>query len=371
VKRRRGYMKKKILVLGTTGDDTNIIIRCLREVLDKYEITVMVDSRYKSTVLTCYGKIKFKYCKDLVYDESILSTMISHCKENDVVIPTGFDSLKFVSLYYEHIKKYITTIPLPRYDLIINLDDKFSFSTFCDEHIYPHPYTKIGSYFFENEGSWTNYPVLFKHRLGAGKEGINLVRNLDEAIEAKKSYVHQDDFVVQEFIDGVDIAFNGFCKNGELLGWSIQSFISTTINGRQRLRLSKFINCDKIFSISSSIVIKLRYSGPINIDFRYSRQDNKYYIIEVNPRFWANTHYSLIDGVNFVDIAINASEVRECIKPEGSGKVWGSPIKTAVAIFVFRKWELFQCLLFQSLKQLAMTINDQADLAYSKWIVKR
>lgn len=356
-------------MIGTSAGDVNIFVRCFRNVIGKYEITVLVEQEYIKDVMTCFGKIKLISIAELTIDcfERYLK---DYSGDFDILMPSGFESIKFVTSFKDRLACYINIIELPEMMLIEELDDKLSFFNFCTTHKLPHPETVSGQEFFEKNIFRKKFPILLKHRKGAGKQGIRLVDS-PEDLQNGSEYIYAEDYIVQEYLQGCDFAFNAFCKNGLIVAWTVQQFTSVNILGRDRLRLSTFVKNTDLYLLADNLINLTHYSGPINIDFRYVPTVKKYYFIEVNPRFWANTHYSLIDGVNFVDIALRSNPSADIMKPLCSGKTWGKPVKTLILIIFFLKFDLIRCLLSQSMLQFKVDCLDRLDNLFSRYMAVR
>ena len=357
-------MKTRVLLLGTTAGDVNIFVRCFREVADKYEVTILVEPQHLPKVMTNFGAIAIKQVHELSIN-CLVDYLDNYAHNHDILMPSGFDSVKLIAGNVDRLSVFIRLLALPDSALIDELDDKLSFARYCETHGLPHPVTTAGTDYFNGAQSRMSFPLLLKHRLGAGKQGIRLVRTPAEVHTGRESSMAEE-FIVQEYLSGYDFAFNGFCRNGSIISWSIQKFHSVRILGRDRLRTSTFVGNDEIRALAEKLISMTDYSGPINIDFRYVPDENRSYFIEVNPRFWANTHYSLIDGVNFVDSALDSDIT--CVQPQHAGRTWGEPIKTIVLMICFLRFDLMRVLLSQSVLQLKIEMIDRLDSLYSRYM---
>jgi predicted ATP-grasp superfamily ATP-dependent carboligase len=69
------------------------------------------------------------------------------------------------------------------------------------------------------------------------------------------------------------------------------------------------INCDILHEISKSIINYLNWNGPLMIEFKFDHALNKYYLIELNPKFWGSLDLSYAIGLNFgktlIDLFLN------------------------------------------------------------------
>ncbi|MDD2736001.1 MAG: ATP-grasp domain-containing protein [Desulfuromonadaceae bacterium] len=362
-------MKTRVLMLGTNAGDANIFVRCLREVAHKYEVTILLEPQQIPHVMTNFGRFAVIPVREISAD-CLFEYLNKNAQSHDILLPSGFGSVKLISAHVERLSHLIRIVSLPDAALIEELDDKLTFAHYCTTHEMPHPVTIGGTDFFANMPHGMTFPLLLKHRLGAGKQGIRLVHSPEDACAGSESKVAEE-FIAQEYLSGSDFAFNGFCRDGAIISWSIQRFHSVKILGRDRLRISTFVKNDAIYDLAKKLITMAGYCGPINIDFRYVSATDRYYFIEVNPRFWANTHYSLIDGVNFIDVALDAGIAAGSVQPQHSGKAWGEPTKTFVLMICFFRYGLLRFLLSQSALQLKIELIDNLDRLYSRYIAGR
>ncbi|MBT0662722.1 ATP-grasp domain-containing protein [Geobacter pelophilus] len=359
-------MKTRVLLFGTTADDINIFVRCFREVAHKYEVTILLEPHNYANVMTNFGRIALSPLNEFSAD-CLIEYLQKYAHLYDVLMPSGFCSVKLISASIDRLYNFIRVVELPDFALINELDDKLNFAHYCSSHGLPHPATIAGKDFFKDMDSFKKFPVLLKHRLGAGKQGIRLAKTPEDALAGPESDIAED-YIVQEYLLGHDFAFNGFCRNGSIVSWTVQKFHSISILNRDRLRISTFVKNDQIFFWAEKLIAMTKYSGPINIDFRYIPAEESNYFIEVNPRFWSNVHYSLIDGVNFVDIAIDPEIPANRIKPLHAGKTWGEPIKTLILMVCFFQFGLLRYILSQSMLQFKIGVLDRLDRMYSRYV---
>lgn len=250
----------------------------------------------------------------------------------DIVLPTGFDSLKFISHFYDQISKFVKVIPVAALETIKTLGDKYEFAKFCEHNNIPHPKTYLLSDINQIKTNQVpvKYPLLTKPLLMSANKGIikfddpeSLLKYLSVANADQSNALP---LLLQEYIPGHVIDFNGFADNGHLCAWTIQQFISIARQGSDPLRWIQFLKNDTVFDIGRQIVQKTNYSGPINMDLMIDERSGRVVTIEVNPRFWANTYVSICDGVNFPDAAIQYTFDHSYIKqPRYSNCIWGSP----------------------------------------------
>lgn len=334
---QRGKIVKRILVLATnTSDAKSVALWGLREASHQ---CLAIGNLSKNAALKDYPLCRKFYAIPEEYSfekksPEIVPLIKKVAEENDidVICPSGFESIKFLSLFQDKIAQIKSCVPVPALETINTLSDKYTFASFCRDHGIPHPAT----YLLEdinvvNENRLpVKFPLLTKPlRMSAGR-GIYTFKRKEELLgylgTQKEDGSNALPLLLQEFIPGFDIDFNGFGHNGFLSAWTIQKFIEIPRKGKKPLRWLQFLKNDEILRIGKTIIEQTRYSGPIHVDLRVDERDGKAYSIEVNPRFWASTFASIIDGVNFADVAVEcAFEPRYQKTPRYACRIWGSP----------------------------------------------
>jgi predicted ATP-grasp superfamily ATP-dependent carboligase len=229
------------------------------------------------------------------------------------------------------------------------------------------------------------FPLLTKPLNRAGGIGIHRFEGLDSL----RAYLSDTDqrynqlpIILQEFIEGDDIDFNGYAVGGEVVAWSIQRHIACESAPGSGLSGRQFVCEERVFDLGRRIVRAANYEGPLHVDMRISRQTRKLYAIEVNPRFWESVVASICDGVNFGDVAVQAAfSANRRWSPKCSGTIWGNP-KAALknwlrnrnrnAFNYLRRHSLFQLrhILHQKKIESHLAMNRSYDPLYQEEIVE-
>lgn len=248
-------------------------------------------------------------------------------------MPSDFESLQFVSRTGKFLEQHTAVIPVPDMEMIRQLDDKFDCYVYLQNHGLDNPKTiKLDKLteLPETSSKEFDFPVLLKPRIAAGGKGIVKFRTLfdiDEFLDAENvAETAGDNYLLQEFIDGVDYCFNGYAYKGKLKAWTVFRYVEFDDKNSKGLFV-EFIQDEEILDAGTRILEITQYTGPIVIDFIKTKTDNKLYVIEINPRFGNNTHYSIRDGVNFPDVGIQlAANANFTVTPLNSA-LWSCSIK--------------------------------------------
>ena len=100
--------------------------------------------------------------------------------------------------------------------------------------------------------------------------------------------------IVQEFVDGADVAASVYCDHAE-----IKAFI---IHRRKRETYFTF-ESDAIRADVEKIVAATKAHGILNFDMRIAKNGAVYWL-ECNPRFFFWVHMALLAGIPFVEFGL-------------------------------------------------------------------
>lgn len=254
----------------------------------------------------------------------------------DVLLPSSFDCIRICSAYRERIEAEVSVVPTPDLETVAELDDKGRFFEFCRRTGLAHPDSWLLDDLEElRAGAFDGlpFPVIAKPTLGAGGEGLTVLRSASELsahfLEGDAPGAATLPVLLQDYFEGEDIDFNGFAVDGVLSAGSVMR--TRFYEGKPAYTITDFIQNDDVFALGEGIVRAARYSGPLNIDMRIRADDGTVQLIEVNPRFWARVMYSLIDGINFIDLAIRSATDRTVRKnSDATGAQWPSDLSAAL-----------------------------------------
>jgi predicted ATP-grasp superfamily ATP-dependent carboligase len=152
--------------------------------------------------------------------------------------------------------------------------------------------------------AWSHYGTL-------RETGMDRVLILESASELLESYSKLEaagspDVLLQEYIPGGPDSvwmFNGYFDEGSdcLLGYTGQKI-------RQHppytgfATLGSCVDNEVVESVTKRLMKEIGYRGPLDIGYRFDARDNKYKLLDVNPRMGGT--FRLFVGENGMDVAI-------------------------------------------------------------------
>lgn len=133
-----------------------------------------------------------------------------------------------------------------------------------------------------------DYPVVLKQRSGQGGRDIIVAKNSNEANEYLSKF---GEVLCEEFIEGSEISIEVLGFNNEYLPLVPVYKGETTLEGTHPLNKVRSapaeidgLNNEMVRKIAYKIAKSLKSEGIIDIDFIFSKKDNKLYALEINTR---------------------------------------------------------------------------------------
>jgi predicted ATP-grasp superfamily ATP-dependent carboligase len=301
---------------------------------------ILGNREYHSELISIFGNdrvIHFPMTRlnEPIGDDKQLFSVLEDLPNSYIIVPTDFQSLKFLSKYSKHFGKHILC-PHVDVDKLIYLDDKFNIREIAFECGVFSP-TEYGE--VELEKVDRAKKLVIKPRLGDGSSGVYFSKNKMDAINYLYSLSadKRRDQVIEDYISGEDFYYYGICRKGKVL-------ISAIIKpGTLKYLGIHFVSNDEIEENARKIVEHFDYSGPITIDFRVENGTNIVYLIEINPRNGSNIHLFNLGNVNWLFELAKMSENSD-FNPQ-TRKVLASKFKCYLGItwkHFFYKFSLYK-----------------------------
>lgn len=284
-----------------------------------------------------YSKHKAQFHKTPEYSkhEDLLDFFINIAKEysftNAYVFSTDDEQVKFLSKYRNELKPYYN-IKYPDWNKLSKLFFKSELCSLAKEYNIPIPETFLADRVKLSE---INYPIIIK----PSEKDKFLKRFKKKALECKNrneletvlkqcevSGISLDELMIQQIIyGGGDSQYSivgVFEKNNYI-------YKRTAIRKRQHPpdygKASTYVELTEdnlILEDYSKILLSYaEYSGPFEVEFKYDTLTKKYYLLDVNLRFWG-WHSILKDEINIPKLLINEKVEENNIQCKVASASW-------------------------------------------------
>lgn len=217
---------------------------------------------------------------------NIIKHTVSHIPKNSTLFFTEENNLKNYINSFEY-KFYPRSFPS------VILDDKFEFANFLYSiNEIAIPYTDINSalqypFFLKAKHSWKNDEKLPRGYICENEDDLN-----ENIVKLKEQNFSCEWFFKQKLLTSPlenNISVSGFfdhrnSKRNVML-------VTKKVFGSEKkittgVAVETIVDPNNLIDRTKNILINLNYTGPFEMEFFYERSDNKYYVLELNPRFW-------------------------------------------------------------------------------------
>lgn len=304
-----GSNKLNVAISGLNAADVPApgigIARCLKEAeglnikiiglaYDAFEPGILDSNMIDCTYLMPYPKLG---------KTALLSRIIEINKKEkvDLVIPSlDSELLNFIRIKDELNNLGIKTF-LPN-EKQLSKTTKINLHKLCHDIGLQTLKTKIINSMHDVNAIDEKFPILVK---GAIYEAY-VAHDTNELIYYTSKIAHKWGFpvIVQEYVQGEEI--NATCignEHGNLVGFIGMKKVVTSQMGKGWTCIS--IKNEILLDISKKILGALKWKGPIEIEGIFSKTNNNYYILELNPRFPQWIYLSKGAGVNLPLMCLN------------------------------------------------------------------
>lgn len=273
-----------------------------------------------------------------------------------IIIPTGSDSVQFLSSYKDHIS--IPVFPVPSIKTLENLNNKWKFSQLLKKIGLPQPRTMLLEETFSLDDLEFPLPAVSKQLCGSNGEDIYYLNSKDSLLTLLKSHnKNLLPMIIQEYIPGYDIDFSVLCLEGQIIAWTIQRWKEPGI--------LQFVKEPDILILGQQLLQETKFSGVAHFDLRYDERDRSFKFIECNPRFWGSLRASSYCGVNFPCIGLQyILQLKNEILPNQylqHDTLW---MTFSGLLSSFKSWEGLSKITFSAIKESFKEIMDLWFLNY-------
>lgn len=310
-----------VSVLIPDGEDSLEIVKVLRCLGQVPELKVHILSNTRSP------SARFsRYCAHFHHhlsendDEWIeVIEAITRQWEIDVVLPVTLRGVQLISQRREAISKVSAIPPIPEYELIELVRNKWSLYQFATQNGLP----AVLSAFIAKGGEPISvspgldsieYPALLKPTSQSSGFGIVKVDSPSDLENAWKDerIIKGSEYILQNYISGFDISFSVFCQSGKVIAYTLWKELLPSKEPFHVPRLVEYTEDEHAIDVGRRLVSAIGWDGVADIDLIFDKRDQTVKILEINPRFWQSLLGSFTAGVNFPLMACLTAVGAEC-----------------------------------------------------------
>ena len=285
-----------ILAAGTR----NKIVQYFKRTFDGIGTVVATDASKLGPAI--YEADKY-YIVPSITEPGYIDYIIDICKKERIngVLSLIDPELSLLADNEEKFKAIGTTIIGSSYELCEMALDKMQMYQWLVEHGYncARSWMNKEEFYKAIDAGIVSYPVFVKPYRGSASISISKAYD-KETIELL--FAHEDDLMIQEFLDGQEIGADVYVDM--ISGDVVSIFTKKKIKMRagETDKAVSFKNCE-LFDLIERFVLEAGYKGQIDIDI--FDIDGTYYISEVNPRFGGGYPHAYESGCDHMKLILN------------------------------------------------------------------
>ena len=213
-----------------------------------------------------------------------------------IILPTTEYLNRYLLQHREAIEQDDCIIPLVNESLYRKLSDKESFTNLCRDYGIDVP--------LRYEDVPTNLPFVAKPIKYQDENNVQLqpelIINKDDYISflSKKN---SESYFFQEFIDGESLYLLAYIGKGSTHTYSQKNLIQQHNGGSIILAKPSDFHNSVTAKKYINMLHSINFTGLIMIEVRLNTKDNKYYMIEANPRIWGPFQLIIDSNIRLLD----------------------------------------------------------------------
>ena len=299
----------KILVTDGRYSHTLGIIRSLAKLgheVDCIGHPLCLSSFSKSTNKCSY--------RQSLFTEQFIDNFLVFLENNkyDFLIPIGARSIHLVNKFRREIEKKTNINLAPKKSIEICLDKKQLLSVAENLGIpVPKTFNKYQLNKLINTRKNFNKKIVVKPSSELSDDKVIYL--------SKKNYKNNilfddNDYLIQDYIQGEGYGFFAIYDHGRLKEFFMHRRIrENPITGGSSV-CAKSIYDPKLYSYGTDLLNKLNWHGVAMVEFKKDLQSGKYFLMEVNPKFWASHDLAIVSGINFAEKYLEINQNKKSYK---------------------------------------------------------
>ncbi len=263
-----------------------------------------------------------KYCKNEYVlpdispaNDKFITKLKGTLQKEDVLIPVSTNSVETLCRHASELKNFADFI-VPDYEAFALANDKKAIIGFADKLGIPVPSTISvkDDYELKNSAPKIRYPSVIKIRNDSGTDlkpwqKYRIAKNYKELIDFYKlSREITSDLIIQDYIEGQGYGFEAFFDyRGELKAYFCHHRLREYPISGGPSSFCESVKEPQLIDYGIRLLSELKWRGVAMVEFKKDIADNKYKLIEVNPKFWGTLPLAIKCGIDFPFLLYNAA----------------------------------------------------------------
>lgn len=285
-----------ILAAGTR----NKIVQYFKRTFDGVGAVIATDANTLGPAI--YDADKY-YIVPPITEEGYIEKILDICKKEQIsgVLSLIDPELSLLAENKDKFEELGVTIIGSSYELCEMALDKMQMYRWLVDHGYncARSWMDKDEFYRAVENGEVSYPVFVKPYRGSASISISKVYD-KETVDLL--FAHEDDLMIQEFLDGQEIGADVYI---DLISGEVVSIFTKKKIKMRAGETDKAVSFkdEKLFQLIEKFVLEAGYRGQIDIDI--FEINGEYYISEVNPRFGGGYPHAYECGVDHMKLILN------------------------------------------------------------------
>ena len=237
-------------------------------------------------------------------EQFVLELRTILAKDNyDVLLPISWFSNYSITKYRHHLDGLVK-LALPTFEsmeIAANKDLTMEFAKRVGLTV-PETIRLEHKQDLDDIGKRLGYPLVVKGSIEAGT--VRFPRNSAELKDAFQS-LKNDRPIAQQYIQGSGCGFFAAYNQGTCIAHFMHKRVREyPLSGGPSTAARAFYS-PQLEKQGTALLDSLKWHGIAMVEFKQSTHDGKFYLMEVNPKFWGSLELAIHAGVNFPFIAYN------------------------------------------------------------------
>lgn len=236
----------------------------------------------------------------------------------DIIMPIWEVAIKTLLENKDRLERPEKLVPLPSLQNFMIARSKFFLAEHLKRFDIPGPKSlHFSTHFLEGRKNLElNFPLLVKPISGGSGRGIEKFEDYETLTKFFKKHGSWRECILQEFINGEDYGCNVLCSNGEILSFTMQKGNLWDPSKPYSAQIGMdFLFEEKLLQTVKKLMKSLDWNGIADLDLLHHKESDTFYIVEINPRFWATLTAALMAGINYPHLLIKMT-MKQKIEPQ-------------------------------------------------------
>jgi predicted ATP-grasp superfamily ATP-dependent carboligase len=223
----------------------------------------------------------------------------------DVVIAAGLAGNEMLSRHRAALEPLVRA-PFNDLNAFQQLANKRASTALADSLGVPHPLTleaPPGADVKELADAM-GFPIVLKSPVDQGT--VRYAHNSDQLARILEEFGMDDRYrspsvypLAQQYIEGTGHGFYGLGDNGSVCAYYMHRRLHEVPPSGGPSAMAMSFRDPTMRDLGERFFAATKWTGPAMVEFKRSRADGGYYLIEVNPKFWGSLDLSIAAGVDF------------------------------------------------------------------------